>query len=277
MKIWFLISLILGLATGLASRVFSEPEYLVQNPSEISPSERNNLTSQPSPDLNDNSVSPETLEKVGFVERIPTLTAGEIDNIWRNKPSDHRLRTLLLRRWCEVAPEAALETVKNTDLEWHFWKAWGRIDGEAAFHCASEKSQYFLSSVLEGIAQKDPHHALAILEENGGFPNDLAPPSVLGTIVSGLAKDDWEAALEFQVNRHRYRHASIIFDWSAAEPERALIWLASNQHAYDKKVAREIAAQVAEKNPQALKGGIAGSPTGEIKQLYLDALKKAEN
>jgi len=275
MKTWLLVPLILGLATGLAFRSFSAPENLVQNQPEIPLSERNTLSSQPSPERNDNPVSPATLEKVELVGRIPTLTAGEIDKIWQNKPDDHRIRTLLLRRWCEVAPEAALERVENTDLEWHFWKAWGRTDGEAAFHRANEKSQYFLKSVLEGIAQIDPHHALAILEENGGFPNNLAPPSVLDTIVSGLAKNDWEAALEFQANGHRYRRTSPMFEWAAAEPERALVWLANNHCAYDKKIAREIAAQVAENNPQALQDGIAGSPTGEIKQLYFEALKEA--
>lgn len=204
---------------------------------------------------------------------LPRATPDELQQFWQHlttpKPGDYPLLPLLMSRWMQVAPEAALAATAGTPYEAMPWTAWGKVNPELAVQEAKRRNSGFLARVLEGAATVHPELVRRLLDQDPGM-FDLNMRSMLA---KGLESDSWQTSLQL------WFHWQKLEAWARDDPEKAWEWALQNPSKVSSDISYDPWARVVgpmlEIDPAKVDAIIAKLPDGRVKSGILAGKAKA--
>jgi hypothetical protein len=195
------------------------------------------------------------------------LDAGESDlaAFWAGyrtrETRDTEVLDLLFSQWTRKNPRAAIAAAKGSGHEGIPWWAWAIHDPDAALAAARGDSKEMGGYVMRAIGQFHPERAQRLLEENP----DFAQWNSIEGITNGLARNDPEAALEFQ-RAHDRMDAKALEKWTREDPHAALEWLNKRADGADPYYTDNAFIRTLEREtPERLAELAAAAPSGEMK------------
>lgn len=198
-----------------------------------------------------------TAEAVLWLERA---TPEEIAQWWPElaveKPLDHGLMDLVMVRWMELAPLAALNKVGGTAQEYRAWWAWGKVAPEEAVRQAKAFKSGHLWRVLQGAGEGDPVTAIRLVQENPAFDY----PAVEYAIKAGLKNMGWRESLDYLYDAGTLRR------WASYDAGRAFDWALEHQERIDPVTWTKLVEHLNVSDPAKLAGVLERLPSGETRQ-----------
>lgn len=187
-------------------------------------------------------------------------SSGDIAAWWptlaAEKPQDQRLLDLVMVRWMELEPLAALARVTGTPEEFRAWWAWGKINPLLAIKQAKAFQSGYVWRVIQGAGAGDPLTAIRLAEENPEF----AYPAVEDAIKEGLKSLGWRESLAYRFDANTLR------SWAAYEPDRAFAWALDHAPQVDVTTWTRLVECLNPGNPGLVTQALATMPTGETRQ-----------
>lgn len=222
-------------------------------------------------DLIQQSPGPRRMAEV--VMWLPRATPEELQQFWQHltttTPRDHELYPLLMGRWMELAPEAALAATAGTPYEAMPWTAWGKVNPELAVQEAKRRNCGYLAQVLEGAATVQPELVRRLLDQHPGM-FDL---SMRSRLAKGLETDSWQSSLQL------WFHWQKLEDWARDEPGKAWDWALANPSKVSSDSGYDPWARVVgpmlETDPAQVDAILAKLPDGRVKSGILAGKAKA--
>lgn len=186
--------------------------------------------------------------------------AGEIAEWWptlaAEKPQNRGLLDLVMVRWMELEPLAALARVTGTPEEFRAWWAWGKINPTLALRQAKAFKSGHVWRVIQGAGAGDPLTAIRLAEENPAF----AYPAVEAAIKDGLKTLGWRESLEYRFD------GSTLRSWADYEPDRAFTWALGHTQKVDATTWSALVARLNESDPEQVPQALAKMPAGLTRQ-----------
>lgn len=183
------------------------------------------------------------------------------------KPVDGQLLDLLMVRWMELDPRAALGAVKGReDEERRAWWSWGLVDPEAAIRECEARNAGYQTWIMRGAAFVNPRLAVRLMEEHPA----MKFPGVEDSIRLGLQNGSWQDALDYSYSPR------VLRQWAQDDPERAFDW--ALDHAREVEASNEgggtslWATLVAELDAAQVKEKLATLPPGGLREMMEMAL-----
>ena len=168
-------------------------------------------------------IDPTPLRLAHAVVALQSASAEEISAYWhKHRPTnqDERLLDrLLLRRWLELNPTAALAAAAGRKDERVAWQCYGVVDPHAALRLATGLRSRFVQDILLGCAQSDPRLALQLVEQYPHYQEQ-----VQWTARNSLSGLDWQESLEFIFHHHA------LHEWAKHDLLAALNWAQQRPH-----------------------------------------------
>jgi hypothetical protein len=189
--------------------------------------------------------------------------AAEIAQWWPalagEKPQDWGLLNLVMVRWVELDPLAALARVSGTAEEFRAWWAWGKVDPILAMRQAKAFKSGHIWRVIQGAGAGDPLTAIRLAEENPEF----AYPAVEEAIKDGLKDLSWRDSLDY-----RYA-AATLREWAKYEPDRAFAWALDHAPKVDAATWTKLVEHLNESDPAQVTQALEKLPAGVTRQNVL--------
>jgi hypothetical protein len=174
---------------------------------------------------------------------------------------DTEVLDLLFSQWTRKNPRAAIAAAKGSGHEGIPWWAWAIRDPDAALAAARGDSKEMGGFVMRAVGQFHPDRAQRLLEENPEF----AQWNSIEGITNGLARNDPEAALEFQRAYDRM-DTKALEKWTREDPHAALEWLNKQASGNDPYYTDNAFIRTLEREtPERLAELAAAAPSGEMK------------
>jgi hypothetical protein len=190
-------------------------------------------------------------------------TAAEIGEWWptlaAEKPQDGGLLELVMVRWMELDPLAAMAQVAGTAEEFRAWWAWGKVNPTVAMRQAKAFKSGYVWRVLQGAGAGDPLTAIRLAEENPEF----AYPAVEDAIKDGLKNIGWRDSLEYRFD------SSTLRDWAEYEPDRAFAWALDHASKVDPATWTKLVERSNESDPSHVPQVLATLAAGTTRQSLL--------
>lgn len=191
-----------------------------------------------------------------------SASSDELGELWtelsRASYENRRFLPLLLSVLVEKDPERAFDHVKGTRFEGGFFAAWARIDPEQALAKARGRGSHAFGRALAAAVDIDPQRAMALAEEEGGYYHDL----FLRGITKDLMKQNPRGALDFLADQGgRGLEGEFLQRWALFEPGEAFEWAIHRRS----NNAIKIVEMVFSRDPKLVADLLEGMPAGSLK------------
>ena len=190
-------------------------------------------------------------------------SAEELAEWWpalaAEKPQDGGLLDLVMERWMELAPLAALSQLAGSPEEFRAWWAWGKVDPGTAMKQAKAFKSGHAWRVLQGAGAGDPLTAIRLVEEHPALGNS----TVEQAIIAGLQNLGWRDSLTYRFSSATLR------DWAEHEPDRAFEWALAHASKVDSDTWTRLIENLNESDPAQVAQTLASVPSGSTREHLL--------
>lgn len=179
-----------------------------------------------------------------------------------SQPKDFVMTMLILSRWTQLNPKAAMAATKDTQFSGACWMAWANNDPLALFAYARGIGPKTTSNALSYIGLNHPLVAQRLMSENPG----LEAQFVISSVAEGLIAEDPEAALELSRKHNLVADSEAIALLTRRDPHAALAWLLENPGMANGLATQTFIKTLVQSDPEELEHILSAMPSGALKR-----------
>jgi hypothetical protein len=191
----------------------------------------------------------------------------DFDACWRalsqRASPDHSLFDMVFLQWTGKDPHGAIRAAAEGEFSHIPWWAWAKNDADEAFAYARAYAPERVGAVMRAIGQSDPARAMRLLAAHP----DLDASTGLDGILSGLSRDDPEAAVKLALEHGRFGENRAMEAWLREDPHAAWEWFLANRAAdRHNQMTGDTIRALEREHPEMLAEFAASTPPGALKR-----------